>query len=147
MLVAFSASTLTAKENVLRGALLGTVFVEVAFLGFYLGESLVFHIGIPLALRDRLIWSSAGLIAGPVFGALGALEARTKRGRVWFLMSCLFVLEPFMTAGYFELTADGAHLGHTELSAYAVEVALGLLGCVLVAHRFRLLKTSKGDGA
>ena len=147
MFVAFWASALTARENVLRGALLGTVFVEVAFSGFYLGESLVFHIGILPALRDGLIWSSAGLIAGPVFGTFGALEGRTKRGRFWFLMSCLFVLEPFVTAGYFELAAGSVHLGHMELAAYAVEVILGLFGCVLMAHRFRLFKPAKGYGA
>ena len=147
VLLAFWSSALTARGNSLRGALLGIVFLELAFFGFYLGESLAFHMGIVPALRDGVIWSSTALVAGPLFGALGAREGRSNRGRLWFLVLSLFILEPFVTIGYFDLTAGKANLGPLELAAYAIEVAVGVLGCVLVARRFRLFKAANSAGA
>lgn len=140
VLLAFWASVLTARGRLLRGALLGTASVELAFLGFYLGESLVFHIGVVAALLDGRIWSTAGLIAGPCFGALGAFEGRSRRGRGWFLMFALFMLEPLAWVGYAAWTGVPAPIGTLERLAYGIEVALGLLGCVGVARRFALFR-------
>lgn len=136
VLLAFWTSVLTSQGRVLRGVLIGTFFIEMAFLGFYIGESFVFHMATLPALRDGLIWSSTGLVAGPLFGALGSVESRSGRGRLWFVVLSLFILEPFVTAGFFDLTTGSAPLGHLELVAYGIEVALGILGFVFIARRF-----------
>ncbi len=147
VLLTFWSSALTARGKILRGVLLGAVFVELAFVGFYLGESIAFHMGIVPALLGGRIWSATGLVAGPLFGALGAFESRSSRGRMWFLMSSLFILEPFATATYFYLTARSANVGHLELAAYGIEVAVGILGCIFVARRFGLFKAAESTGA
>ena len=144
ILLAFGSSVLTASGRILRGVLIGTVGVSLAFVGFYpLGETLVFHISILHGLADGVWWSRTGLVAGPVFGALGALEGRSRRGRLWFVMSVLVILEPFAWIGYWAVTVGNATVGHLELVAYAIEVAVGILACVFVTRRFGIFRRTQ----
>lgn len=145
VLLAFWSSALTAGGGrILRGLLLGTVGVGLAFVGFYaLGETLVFHISILHGLADGVWWSRTGLVAGPVFGALGALEGRSRRGRLWFMMAALFILEPFAWIGYWTVAVGNRPVGHMEFMAYAIEVAVGILACVFVARRFGVFRRTQ----
>lgn len=137
-LLPFWASLLTARGRVVRGMLLGTIFVELAFLGFYLTESAVFDMSVVQTLLAGRIWSSTGLVAGPFFGGLGAVEGRSRRGRLWLVMSILFVLEPFAWTGYFYAAGLPVHYGQLELLGYGTEVLLGLVGCAVVGCKLGL---------
>src|SRR5437763_16004251 len=83
LLLPYFAGTMTRGWS--RGAIAGLVSCLAALAGFYAAEAFVLDLGghpvatnLALTLSSGRIYFAAGMVSGPVFGALGAL--RTTMG-------------------------------------------------------------------
>jgi hypothetical protein len=139
--------------SALRGAVLGTAATLVALVGFYvaLTATMFGHLGevhgvltsFTFVLTANRIWFAAGLLSGPVCGAVAGLLGRRFSGR-WLAaaVGALMLAEIAVVTGVQGLEVPILHLrwgGGSDLRGYALEAALGLLVLAsLAARRLRL---------
>jgi hypothetical protein len=160
LLLPFCAGTVSSRP--VRGAVLGLVVTVVALVAFYTVTAAVLRLDGHGFLASVLGWMSAnrgyfeaGLLTGPLCGALG-VAWQSRSGRVpWLPVGALLVGEPLVlwalglmalprpgdggpVAPLLGLAASwglGAGTPVPQLLVYAVEGAIGVL--VLVAVRVR----------
>jgi hypothetical protein len=145
LLVALLAGA--ASRRVKRGSVVGLASTLVALLGFYLAVTIIQHGQLPLAqghLEEFLLeisfnrmWFFAGLLSGPVCGALGGWLA--QRSARWVLVAsgvimagevlavlavqaCGFVLGPLYLG--FSVTDWAPYLGETAMGLALAVAAL-----------------------
>lgn len=131
-----------------RGAVIGSAVTLIALIGFYSGMFVYVHdhLGLSTGLFSRWIfvveankiWFLAGLISGPVVGALGGVLGQRGRGFWLGLVSGLFLLleMPVVEA------IQGVRLPVVNISwaagsglVYAGEAAVGALLIAAVVTR------------
>src|SRR5437763_15583437 len=139
LLVPFLAGTRSRKAG--AGALLGLAATMFALFGFYLLTSLVVDLGHHGIIRDlgrelgaNRIYLVSGILAGPLFGALGAWWRRTRLLGASVVAGAMLIGEPIVLAGLGALLPWAA-VGRNAISiaVYATELALGLV-LLLVAR-------------
>jgi hypothetical protein len=127
-------------RSVMRGALIGLATTLTALVGFYVGLtiSMYGHLGdvhgvvrsFAYVLAANRIWFAAGLVSGPLCGALGA-ELGLRRGLHWLLgiSGVLMIAEIAVVAMVqgVELPVVHASWGVSDWRGYQVEAALGLV--------------------
>lgn len=125
LLVGFVAGTQTSRLR--SGALLGLLATMLALFGFYLYSSLVVDLGGHGLLGDlrrelfaNRVYLEAGVVSGPIFGALGAWWTGRRSLRASFLVGALLIGEPLL------LAAIGLVGSATSIAVYGAEFALGL---------------------
>ena len=84
-----------------HGALLGLAVTLCALVGFYLLNTLVENLGghgfvgdLRLELTGNRAYFEAGVVTGPIFGALGAWWHRRPTARASLLVGALLIAEP-----------------------------------------------------
>lgn len=135
-----------------RGALLGAATTLVALVGFYVGltATMYGHLGtahglIPsfsLVLSANRIWFAAGLISGPLGGALaGYLGTRHRPTWLGVMLGALMVGEVVLVAVLQNLTLPIVRIGWgaSDPRVYVPEALLGALtiGVVVVTQTIR----------
>ncbi len=92
-----------AFRRPLRGALVGVLATEVAFLAFYVAEAVILDLGphpwyvdLKLTVGTVYIYETLGLVSGAVYGALGALFAKRRTTRLTATVGAAFVAEPLI---------------------------------------------------
>lgn len=132
-----------------RGALLGATTTLVALVGFYIGltATMYGHLGtthglissFSLVLSANRIWFAAGLLSGPLGGALaGYLGARRRPAWLGVLLGALMVGEVALVAVLQNLTLPIVRIGWGawDPRVYLPEARLGALTiAVVVAER------------
>ena len=100
LLLPFCAG-LTGREP-LRGAALGLVASLAALAGFYVTEAIVLDLGghpvltnLALTLGAGRMYFAAGLLSGPVMGALGGVRVRHRRLMTAVVVGLALAGEPF----------------------------------------------------
>jgi len=118
------------------GALVGLVAALIALAVFYMGESFVLDLGrhswivdLQLSVRAGRVYFVQALLSGPIFGALGALWAKTRARVFAVAVALLFVFEPVVVWLYERRSGGGG--GDGSLTHYPLlwmgEVILGLV--------------------
>lgn len=133
-------------RSAVRGAAIGTATTLLALLGFYvaLTGAMLGHLGnthgvlasFELVLRSNRIWFVAGIISGPVCGALaGHLGARARSAWLGVLIGALMLGEVAVTAAVTNLRLPIIQVGWAgpDLRVAIPEAVLGLLTVGLVA--------------
>jgi hypothetical protein len=147
-------------RTLVRGLVVGLLSTLVALLGFYLTLTLVLagHLGGGGFLRELLveveanrIYFLAGIVTGPVFGAIGAWLGRRHPGAVSAAVGALVAGEILAVAALQgrQLAPPPLYFvwGVDDWTAYAVESALGVLILVVALwrRRSRRLRTTLGE--
>lgn len=119
------------------GALLGVAATEATVGGFYWAwDALLRH---EIAPGSVILWGSAGLASGAVFGIAG--RAAATRPALRYLIPALLLLEPVITqAGSLVTTRFGVgdpQLDGLDVAGYAIEVAVGLAALLVVRRHVR----------
>jgi hypothetical protein len=147
ILIAFLAGTLCLR--IAAGTLLGLATTISALCGWYLCATLVEDLGghgflgdLRLEFAANRIYFLAGLVSGPVFGALGSWWRRSRTLPSTAVAGALLMGEPLVMAGLTALHASGVlHYGSRLPSVAGVvantavpdiPVALVLVGEFLV---------------
>jgi hypothetical protein len=141
--------------SALRGMAFGTAATLVALVGFYVGLTAMMygHLGaihglgasFAFVLRANQVWFAAGLISGPVCGAIAGLLG-TRLATTWLAVALgsLMVGEIAVVTGVQGVEVPGLHLrwgGSSDLRGYWIEAALGLLVLAsLAARRLRFAR-------
>ena len=101
LLVGFVAGTRCLRLR--SGALLGLLATTVALVAYYLLSSLVWDLGdhgfvgdLRLVLSANRGYLEAGIVTGPVFGALGAWWGQSRRLRASIIAGILLMAEPIV---------------------------------------------------
>jgi hypothetical protein len=150
VLLAWWAGSRAAR--VWSGAVLGLVATLVALVGFYVVSGLVEPMGGPTVLHDvaswmwaNRVWFEAGVVSGPVFGALGAWWARRRAPGALVVAGALLAGEPLV------LWLTGAVLPNGVMSPLTglplvvrVVPGLGLSGVDAVSLAVRGLEVAVG---
>jgi hypothetical protein len=139
VLLAFAAGT--SGRRLVPGAVLGLAATVLALLAFYVVSARVVGLGLGTELQANRYYLEAGLVSGPVFGALGAWWRRSPSVRASLVAGLLLAGEPVVLAllGGVELPAriplvSGWRIdGHTLPVATAVYAAEFVAGAALVA--------------
>jgi hypothetical protein len=144
--------------TLLRGARVGLVSTVVALAGFYASLTLVLagHLGSGGYLREFLveaeanrIYFLAGLVTGPLFGAIGAALGRRQSGVVGFAVGGLFAGEVIGVA-----LLQGRQLappplyfrwGVDDWTPYVAEALLGLAIIIVAAIWRGRVRTSTSE--
>jgi len=134
--------------SAMRGALQGTLTTFVALLGFYISltASMYGHLGnihgllpsFERVINTNLIWFAAGLISGPVCGALAAIMgARLQQTWLGITIGALMVGEVIVVAAIQNVTLPIVHVGWAANDARvsSTEVLLGVLVIALATVR------------
>ena len=134
--------------SAVRGAVLGTSATVVALVGFYVGLTAVMygHLGathgiirsFEFVLRANRIWFAAGLMSGPLCGAVaGTLGVRLSPAWLVAVLGVLFVGEIVVVVGFESVRLPVLHIrwGASDLRGYLAEAALGLLTLAVLAVR------------
>jgi hypothetical protein len=145
LLVAFFAGAQCSRPR--RGMLFGLLATVSALAGFYLLTTLVVNLGghgfvgdLRLELRGNRVYFEAGVVTGPLFGALGAWWQRRRTTPAALLVGALLIAEPVVMAAVgaansgWGLSADS---GTSEWSVYALEFGIGVGLLVLAVRRRR----------
>ncbi len=132
----------------LRGGLIGAATTIAALIGFYVAQAFVLDLGnypwytdLALTVGSGRQYYAAGLVTGPLFGALGALRTRHRRALVTTVVGLAFVGEPL--AVFWWLHRHGIASADTGFvvavpALWLGEIALGLLLAVGIATGWRL---------
>lgn len=144
-------------RSALKGAAVGVAATVVALVGFYVALTFTMrgHLGnengrsllhlIWFVTTSNKIWFEAGLVSGPVFGAIGGWLGRTgRRKSLVMLAAALLVVEPgLMFFGSAILGAAG-QAAPDERRPYLVEA---LIGAVVAACALRLPRRDRNAGS
>ena len=130
-----------------RGALVGVLATEVAFLAFYVAEAVILDLGphpwyidLQLTVGTLYIYETLGLVSGAVYGALGALFASTRSGLVAASVGVAFVAEPLIVWAMWK----GSVWGGPGILAYpALWIGEVAVGAALVGLAFRLARRGR----
>jgi hypothetical protein len=135
LLLPYLAGTL--GRGAIRGSLIGAATCLAALVGFYVAEAFVLDLGghplvtnLTLTLRAGGIYFVAGLVCGPLFGALGGIHTRHWKRVLAAVVGLLLMGEPL--AVFVWLSCHGISPGDTSLvvnypALWIGEVALGFL--------------------
>jgi hypothetical protein len=121
-----------------RGALVGTAATLVGLLGFYAGMTLVLHghfggasgwlAEYRYVVQSNRIWFVAGVLSGPVLGALGgALGPRRPAGWLVGLAGALMLAELLVVRLVADRPLLGVAWGVSSWSAYIGQAGLGVV--------------------
>lgn len=134
--------------SVVWGALIGTATTLTALVGFYVGLtiSMYGHLGdvhgvvrsFAFVLAANRIWFAAGLVSGPVCGALGAKLGAQRGWHRLLAISGVLMIAEIAVVGLVqgvELPVVHASWGVSDWRGYQVEAALGLLAVAASLRR------------
>jgi hypothetical protein len=150
LLLPYFAGTLGGKA--IRGSLIGLATCLAALAGFYVAEAFVLDLGghplltnLTLTLRAGWIYFVAGLVCGPLFGALGGIRTRYRRAMTAGVVGLLLMGEPL--AVFVWLSRQGLSPADTSLvvnypALWIGEVVLGFLLSAGVLWLGRVRSTS-----
>src|SRR5206468_9247000 len=99
LLLPYFAGTMT--RDWIRGALMGAAACLAALVGFYVAEAFVLDLGghpittnLTLTLGSGRMYFAAGLVCGPVFGAIGGLQTRFRTAITAAVVGLALIGEP-----------------------------------------------------
>jgi hypothetical protein len=150
VLVAWWAGSRAGRASL--GAVFGLAATLAALVGFYVVSGIVEPMGRPTVLGDIASWASAnrvwfeaGLVSGPVFGALGGWWARRRSPSAAVVVGALLAGEPVV------LWVTGALFPHGVLAPLTglplvvrVVPGLGLSGAGVVSIAVRVVELLLG---
>jgi hypothetical protein len=152
LLLAFAAGSTARRVG--AGAAAGLVATTAALVAFYVANALVVDLGhhglaadLRLELAGNRYYLAAGLLSGPVFGAVGVWMRRTGSLRLSIIAGSLMLCEPVALAalGAVPVPASvpllagwsvGSGTSQPQLLVYAAEAVGGL---ALVAYGLRVV--------
>jgi hypothetical protein len=146
LVVPMLAAAAGTRARVWVGALIGVVATVAALAGFYLANAFVLNLGphsvlhgVVLTLSSGALYARAGLLSGPVMGALGVWAGRRGRRLLTAIVAGLLCLEPFATYAFSRASNRWwAAGGGAWDGVYAAECVVGLgLAAVLWRARTR----------
>lgn len=142
-------------RTVQRGALVGLLSTIVALIGFYAALTVVLagHLGgggyvaeFAVEIQANRIYFVAGLVTGPLFGAVGAALGRTPSHLVGLGVGGLFAAEivavAFLQGRQLAPRPLSFRWGVDNWTPYVAELLLGVAIMVVALWRGRLARTS-----
>jgi hypothetical protein len=145
----------TGQRGLGRGALMGGITCLAALTGFYLAEAFVLDLGghplttnLALTLGAGRYYFVAGLLSGPLFGALGGVRMRHRRAMTAVVVGLALIGEPFAVFAW--LSSQGIAPSDTGLvvqypALWLGEMALGLFVLILLLALRRPVDRQKGS--
>lgn len=138
-----------------RGAAVGAIATFLALLGFYLALTVAMlgHLGsqngqpllrlVWFVAKANKVWFEAGIISGPLVGAVGGILSKVRRrGLLTALSATLLIAEPALMLLGSRLVNSVGQASPVETSPYLLEAVIGILMAVAAASSLRRRPTS-----
>jgi hypothetical protein len=131
-----ACAAVAAPGRLGHGAAIGLITTLAALLGFYLANAYLLNLGPHSSLHDvaymletNSVWFKAGVISGPVTGALGSWLIRRGRFALAAVGAAVVVCEPFVVYLYLHLRLGAviAPGGSDWRAAYVLEAVAGVI--------------------
>jgi Family of unknown function (DUF6518) len=142
LLLPFLAGAAAESHRPIVGALFGLVATLAALTGFYFAESFVLDLGqhswltdLSLTMGTIRYYAEAGIVTGPLFGALGLWWRHRRSVVAASLIAAAFVLEPAAWWLYgIQIGGGGAYPVPGYPALWLGEITIGVAGFVLLRH-------------
>jgi hypothetical protein len=151
LVVAFAPAW--TSRSVVRGAFVGLASTLVALVGFYAALTVVLagHLGgggylseLSVELHANRVYFAAGVMSGPLFGALGALIGRRRPDALWVLVGAVLAGEVIAVAvgSDRQLAPPPLYFNWavTDWRPYILEAAVGVVIMIAGFRRWRPLR-------
>jgi hypothetical protein len=145
LLLPFLAGAAAGSHRPIVGAFFGLVATLAALTGFYFAESFVLDLGqhpwltdLSLTMGAIRYYAAAGILTGPLFGALGLWWRQRRSVVAASLIAVAFVLEPAAWWLYgIQIDGGAAYPVPAYPALWLAEITIGVVGFALLRHLAR----------